>query len=240
MLGSMGVEAIRQTAHGERRVERPAGESPVEVVTGAEAVARRLLRLRLSAAEEVCAMLTGGPGVLTPAPWTAAPDKGGAVPHRTVVERLGRPGPAAGARPDGGGLIRVVERIPAELVMADRRVALLPLTSGDGCAALVVHSGRLLDRLVDLFEDVWHEGRPPGPVPAAVDGPGATDLPDATDLDVLALLLAGLTDASVAKQLGLGLRTVQRRVKRLMELAGVTTRLQLGWHAAERGWTVRR
>ncbi|MCA6090649.1 LuxR family transcriptional regulator [Streptomyces sp. SCA3-4] len=235
MLGSMGVEAIRQTAHGERRVERPAGESPVEVVTGADAVARRLLRLRLSAAEEVCAMLTGGPGVLTRGPWSAAPDKGGAVRHRTVVERLGRPGPAAGARSDGGvGLIRVVERIPAELVMADRRVALLPLASADGCAALVVHSGRLLDRLVDLFEDVWHEGRPPGPVPAAVDGP------DATDLDVLTLLLAGLTDASVAKQLGLGLRTVQRRVKRLMELAGVTTRLQLGWHAAERGWTTTR
>ncbi|MFD0382334.1 helix-turn-helix transcriptional regulator [Streptomyces stramineus] len=56
------------------------------------------------------------------------------------------------------------------------------------------------------------------------------------DLRVLSLLMAGLTDASVAKQLGLGLRTVQRRVKRLMELAGVTTRLQLGRHAAESGW----
>src|SRR4051812_767477 len=54
--------------------------------------------------------------------------------------------------------------------------------------------------------------------------------------EVLSLLLAGLTDASVAKQLDLGLRTVQRRVKRLMDLTGVTTRLQLGWHAYERGW----
>ena len=53
------------------------------------------------------------------------------------------------------------------------------------------------------------------------------------------LLLAGLTDASVAKQLDLGLRTVQRRVKGLMELAGVSTRLQLGWHAYERGWVAR-
>jgi DNA-binding NarL/FixJ family response regulator len=65
------------------------------------------------------------------------------------------------------------------------------------------------------------------------------DGPDATDLEILALLLAGLTDASVAKQLDLGLRTVQRRVRRLMELAGVTTRLQLGWHAHERGWVTR-
>ena len=65
------------------------------------------------------------------------------------------------------------------------------------------------------------------------------DGPDATDLEVLSLLLAGLTDASVAKQLGLGLRTVQRRVRRLMELTGVTTRLQLGRHACERGWVSR-
>ncbi len=49
----------------------------------------------------------------------------------------------------------------------------------------------------------------------------------------------GLTDASVAKQLDLGLRTVQRRVKGLMELTGVSTRLQLGWHAYERGWVAR-
>ncbi len=60
-----------------------------------------------------------------------------------------------------------------------------------------------------------------------------------TDLEILSLLLAGLTDVSVAKQLDLGLRTVQRKVKRLMELAGVTTRLQLGWHAYERGWVAR-
>jgi hypothetical protein len=33
---------------------------------------------------------------------------------------------------------------------------------------------------------------------------------------------------------------VQRRVRRLMELAGVTTRLQLGWHAHERGWVSRK
>lgn len=63
--------------------------------------------------------------------------------------------------------------------------------------------------------------------------------PDETDLEVLSLLLAGMTDASVAKQLDLGLRTVQRRVKGLMELAGVTTRLQLGWHAYEKGWVAR-
>lgn len=63
--------------------------------------------------------------------------------------------------------------------------------------------------------------------------------PDTIDLEILSLLLAGMTDASVAKHLELGLRTVQRRVKGLMEMSGVTTRLQLGWHAYERGWVAR-
>ncbi|MEV4440995.1 helix-turn-helix transcriptional regulator [Streptomyces sp. NPDC049577] len=165
---------------------------------------------------------------------TAGPWSGGDVPaavgHRTIVERA-VPGTGGGRPGDGRGRIRLVDRIPAELVIADRRSALLPLASGaDGSAALVVHPGALLDSLVDLFEDVWHEGRPLRPAVPASQGP------DATDLEILSLLLAGLTDTSVARQLGLGLRTVQRRVRRMMELAGVTTRLQLGWHAAERGW----
>ncbi|MCC3651053.1 hypothetical protein LIX60_06110 [Streptomyces sp. S07_1.15] len=68
---------------------------------------------------------------------------------------------------------------------------------------------------------------------------GTAEGPDAVDLRILSLLLAGLTDASAAKQLDLGLRTVQRRVKRLMEIAGVSTRLQLGWYACEHGWPAR-
>ena len=67
----------------------------------------------------------------------------------------------------------------------------------------------------------------------------AGEQPEDVDLQILSLLLVGLTDVSVAKQLDLGLRTVQRRVKRLMDLAEVTTRMQLGWHAYERGWVSR-
>ncbi|MCZ9338757.1 helix-turn-helix domain-containing protein, partial [Streptomyces sp. TRM76130] len=71
------------------------------------------------------------------------------------------------------------------------------------------------------FESVWRDALPLrlGARGVTEDSPGG---PDATDLEILTLLLAGLTDASAAKQLGLGLRTVQRRVKRLMELTGVT------------------
>ena len=56
------------------------------------------------------------------------------------------------------------------------------------------------------------------------------------DTKVLSLLLAGLTDASIGAQVGLSLRTVQRRVRQMMDRAHVDTRLQLGFEAGRRGW----
>lgn len=130
-------------------------------------------------------------------------------------------------------------QVPTKLVIADRALAMVPLTArGAEPAALVVHASGLLESLMGLFEAVWRES-----LPLRLGSSGAPEEsdggPDITDLEILTLLLAGMTDASVAKHLELGLRTVQRRVKGLMELSGVTTRLQLGWHAYERGWVAR-
>lgn len=134
---------------------------------------------------------------------------------------------------------RVVDRVPTKLVVADGAMAMVPLTRrGAEPAALVVHESGLLESLAGLFEAVWRDAMPLRLAESGRIGEDTTG-PDPTDLEVLSLLLAGLTDASVAKQLDLGLRTVQRRVKGLMELTGVSTRLQLGWHAYERGWVAR-
>ncbi|PKT71577.1 hypothetical protein CW362_18140 [Streptomyces populi] len=221
----------------------PAVHDLVEAVVGAAAVSQRFLQLRLGAREEVCALVTGAPGVVPGADDAGERTAGRDVRHRAVVERsvLGRPGgitelSAALGRDEQ---VRVVDRVPARLVIADRTLAMVPLTSHTTePAALVVHASGLLELLSGLFESVWRDALPlrlgsRGVLEQEPDGP------DTTDLEILSLLLAGLTDASVAKQLDLGLRTVQRRVKRLMELTGVTTRLQLGWHAYERGWVAR-
>jgi DNA-binding NarL/FixJ family response regulator len=49
-------------------------------------------------------------------------------------------------------------------------------------------------------------------------------------------MLAGLTDQAIAGKLGIGTRTVQRRVRDLIVTAGVHTRLQLIWQATRSGW----
>ncbi|MEU2296112.1 helix-turn-helix domain-containing protein [Streptomyces antibioticus] len=223
----------------------PSVHDLVEVVTGAAAVTQRFLQIQLGASEEVCALVTGTPVAVTGVENEAeeqAARRG--VRYRVVLER------AVLDQPDGvteltaalgrDERVRVVEKVPTKLVVADRALALVPLTGRSAePAALVVHASGLLELLSGLFESVWRDGLP---LRLGADGTvteRAPDGPDPVDLEILSLLLAGLTDASVAKQLDLGLRTVQRRVKGLMELTGVSTRLQLGWHAYERGWVAR-
>jgi sugar-specific transcriptional regulator TrmB len=223
----------------------PAVHDLVEVVTGASAVAHRFVQLQLGAAEEVCALVTAAPIAVQARDNSAeerATNRG--VRYRVVIEHEVLAS-ATGAEDLSRALgrdeqVRVVDRVPTKLVVADRGLAMVPLTGpGAEPAALVVHASGLLESLLGLFEAVWRDSMP---LTQGVDGtvrPAGIPAPDATDLRILSLLLAGMTDASVAKQLDLGLRTVQRRVKGLMELAGVTTRLQLGWHAYERGWVAR-
>ncbi|MEU1281307.1 helix-turn-helix domain-containing protein [Streptomyces sp. NPDC005805] len=224
----------------------PSVHDLVEVVTGASAVTHRFVQLQLGAVEEVCALVTGKP-VAVSGTDNEAEEKAAVrgVRYRVVVER------EVLTIPDGitelsaalgrDERVRVVDRVPTKLVIADRALAMVPLTGrGAEPAALVVHASGLLESLMGLFESVWRDALPLRLVRSGdtVVEETATG-PDAVDLQVLSLLLAGMTDASVAKQLDLGLRTVQRRVKGLMELTGVTTRLQLGWHAYARGWVAR-
>ncbi|MFC4962095.1 helix-turn-helix domain-containing protein [Streptomyces mauvecolor] len=223
----------------------PAVHDLVEVVTGASAVAHRFHQLQLGAAEEVCALVTGKPVAVTGMDNESeerAAIRG--VAYRVVIEREVLSLPAGivelSAALGRDEQVRTVDRVPTKLVVADRSLAMVPLTGrGAEPAALVVHASGLLESLMGLFEAVWKDA-----LPLRLGGGGRGIVeeargPDATDLEILSLLLAGMTDASAAKQLELGLRTVQRRVKGLMELTGVTTRLQLGWHAYERGWVAR-
>ncbi|MER6349388.1 helix-turn-helix domain-containing protein [Streptomyces sp. NPDC001595] len=222
----------------------PAVHDLVEVVIGAAAVTQRFLQLQLGASEEVCALVTGDPVAVTGMDNDAEEQASArGVRYRVVVERAVLDQPhgiteltAALGRDEQ---VRVVDQVPTKLVVADGSLALVPLTHPTAePAALVVHASGLLELLSGLFEAVWRDALPLRLGASGVSEQGA-DGPDGTDLEIISLLLAGLTDASVAKQLDLGLRTVQRRVKRLMELTKVTTRLQLGWHAYERGWVAR-
>jgi sugar-specific transcriptional regulator TrmB len=223
------------------------GSDLLEVVTGADSVRHRFQQLQLGAEREVLALISGAPEVVDGADNAAEPQAvSRGVVYRVVVERavLDMPGGLSQLAEalERREQVRVVERIPTRRVIADRRSALVPLyrAAGGGgeVGAVLARSEGLVEALTALFEGVWEQAVPVRLTASGVELWSEAE-PDDTDLRILSLLLVGLTDASVAKQLDVGLRTVQRRVKRMMDLAGVTTRMQLGWQAYERGWVAR-
>jgi sugar-specific transcriptional regulator TrmB/DNA-binding CsgD family transcriptional regulator len=213
----------------------------IEVVTGVEAIRHRFDQLQRGAGEEILSLVTG-PTIAVPyAENTArrmARERG--VRYRRIIDRAefeaGDLIAQLTAESQLGEEIRVVDSLPTKLIIADRSKALVALQSVGTPSAVMVHASGLLDGLLVLFDTTWRAAVPIrlGPT-GAREGIRAPDV-DATDAKILALLLAGFTDQAVAGQLGTSVRTVQRRVKDLMDTAGVQTRMQLGWHAARQGW----
>ena len=217
----------------------------VEVVVGADAVGQRFHQLQLGAEREISIFVTTEPAVVSSADNKAedvATRRG--VKYRIVLEREGLAREAQQAVVDvlrRDQQIRVVDRLPTKLVIADRRTAMVPVeTDTSAPAALIIHARGLVDTLLSLFDSVWRTAWPLvlGPPGSGEYAESSRHL-DEIDLQVLSLLLSGASDERVAKQLDISLRTVQRRVRALMDASGATTRIQLGWAASERGWVAR-
>jgi DNA-binding NarL/FixJ family response regulator len=80
--------------------------------------------------------------------------------------------------------------------------------------------------------------KPPGsPVPPVVGAAGAVERePTAETRQLLRLMGTGALDETIAREMGVSVRTVHRRITRLQELLGARSRFQLGVIAHERGW----
>jgi DNA-binding NarL/FixJ family response regulator len=80
---------------------------------------------------------------------------------------------------------------------------------------------------------VWDQSLPLTPG-AENDGAASNELED-IDRALLQLLTAGVKDQAIARQLGVSLRTIRRRLANLMHEAGAVSRFQLGMLAGRRG-----
>lgn len=125
--------------------------------------------------------------------------------------------------------------VPMRMMIADEARALLILPYGrdpetgdpTDIDALVIHPSALLDALIRTFEAFWAFGVPIGTTDQA---------PTDRNRELLSLLVTGVTDASIARELGVSERTVHRRIRRLQGLLGVNSRFLLGVQAVKRGW----
>ncbi|MGE7436931.1 helix-turn-helix domain-containing protein [Kitasatospora sp. NPDC001175] len=211
-----------------RRRQSGAGEL-VEVITGRESVAELWRSLQLGAREQL-RLLDRPPYIRRSDPDTELALLGRGVTMRVVYESrvLREPARVAEIRGfvRGGEQARVLPELPLKLAVVDSRWAMLPVSAGtESQHVLLVRPSSLLDALIGLFELYWsHAMRFP-----------ATDTetePEDRHQRLLGLLAAGLTDESIARQLGVSTRTVQRWVRELMDRFGARTRFQAGIQAA--------
>ena len=162
-----------------------------------------------------------------------------AIPGRMYDDIL--PSSAAGEQ------ARTRPHLPIKLIISDDQLALIPAagTSRSIDTTFVIHRSPILDALMALFEAEWAKATPipgthaarPEAASTAPGQPGASPgAPDAETAALLAMLAAGMTDASIARSLSWSMRTTQRRMRQLMNDLGATSRFRAGVAAREKRW----
>jgi DNA-binding CsgD family transcriptional regulator/sugar-specific transcriptional regulator TrmB len=129
-----------------------------------------------------------------------------------------------------GGKVRTLDRVPSWFMTAGTDAAGLPALWGGNLPDhaynfYLVRTPIVVGMLRSLFEELWARSVP---LPWGRRSDGA--------LQVLRLAAQGLCDESIARQLGLSVRTVRGRFADAMAELGAGSRFHAGVEAARRGW----
>ena len=128
--------------------------------------------------------------------------------------------------------VRLTPHLAFSVLAVDRSTAVIDITHLDsGGGSLYVQQRQLAGALMDMCLGLYALGTP---LPRTPRGRALARLPD-RDGQILALLAAGASDLTMARQLGISQRTVERRVRSIMVELGATTRFQAGAIAGRRG-----
>lgn len=140
-----------------------------------------------------------------------------------------------------GEVARVYDDVPLRLLIADDECAIVvlpqPTPEGDPLVAhdvdgLLVEEPGFLESLTRLFDSYWTRGVP---VPFMDPSAGDDDGPGGEVAAIVSMLSLGMTDATMARALGVSERTVHRRISALMDSVGVHSRFQLGMELTRSG-----
>lgn len=226
-------EALRELLEIHRAGPGSGGGDHLEVVSGPVAVRSRLRQLKAGAEQRLRTFVR--PPMVLPVPEPALHEdlRARGICHQVLFDRamldIDPYSDYLRYALSSGDEVRFAKRLPLKLLVVDDKTALME--EGGGRPKAIVTGNRSIVELAGaLFDQLWSTG-----IPATTAASSAERL-DEDDAVLLGLLISGLTDQSIAAKLGIGLRTVQRRVRELMDLADVDTRIQLGWYAAKNGW----
>jgi len=208
-------------------------EQLVELITSREALVQILIHLRQTVQNEIVCFQRA-PLLFTQHQHTVPK-----IVHTRSISDTGYlacPGALNSLRLDvgKGEEARIFPALPIKMVIADRRIGIIPLNTGDqGGSTMLVRSSSLLDALYALFELTWERATPvqfSRTDELEIDASPAR-LSDAAE-QVMSLLAAGLNDKAIAHETGISTATLTRRINELMKSFDTRTRFQLGWRAA--------
>lgn len=239
-----GPEAIERLPGGATRstlsmvVDQSTSHRTAEIVRGRDAAVRIFAQLVGGATKELVVIDGGVHNGHVPRQLLRA-----AIAQHVYVRSVyargsllaGVPGSAPAIEPLPGEHARVLSAVPVTYVVVDGLAAATPLVVDDGGrinSVLVVWPCALLDTAIALAEGLWRQAVAIG---SDMGGSEAV-LPSPEDAILLDLLRQGLKDRAIARTLGIGERTVQRRLSTLMSELGAKTRFQAALNAVHRGW----
>lgn len=135
-----------------------------------------------------------------------------------------------------GHQVRVGNGIPFSLAVGDQ-TAIVDLTAFDphGQGSLQTRVAPSVAALARLLEETYLLCTSYGEAADALTSQAGPPL-DERDRRILELLTVGSSDKVVARQMGVSVRTVERRVRLIMDQLGTATRFQTGVQAVRRGW----
>ncbi|MGW4652232.1 helix-turn-helix domain-containing protein [Kitasatospora sp. NPDC004289] len=226
-LATAELEELWTAAERGRRV-------PIEVVHGQDVNTQRFLQTQLAARQEVLTFDKPpyqADGV-DPQHELQLRRMAEGVVYRTVYDRdsLAEPGQMDRAFElfRAGERARVLSGVPLKMLITDRSAGLVPFAVSGVRRSVVLDQSPLLEGLVALFESVWERAVPLWP------GRSAGGI-DPTDERLLGFAAAGYTDESIARMTGMSKRTVERRMRQMMDGLGARTRFQAGLQAGRKG-----
>ncbi|MCA6095468.1 LuxR C-terminal-related transcriptional regulator [Streptomyces sp. SCA3-4] len=136
-----------------------------------------------------------------------------------------------------GAEVRLAVVLPLRLIVVDRLLAFTSLRNREGEAvALQLQGPELGDLLHQVFEFCWLSAEPvdgPGPdLPSQAEGPPGMS---GRELTIVRMLFEGRKDESIARALGVSVRTLRRLMTDVMQKLGAETRFQAGVRAVKLG-----
>ena len=219
-------------------------EQPIEVISGRDAIMHRFQHMHRTSKHEIICFERPPYVVSATHRYADVQEQAMArgVGLRTLIDSsvLEIPGKLESIKRNiaNGEIVRVLPRMPLKMLVADRRLALVPLTLEQARdIALVLRSSLLLDALCELFEVMWERGSPFGTAAVQLQRQGKARREVSADA-LVSLLAAGMNDKSIAQEFGISARTLERRVLELLRSLDSKTRFQAGWQAAHRSRNV--